>query len=229
MPTALVRPYCTLESVQKETRNTKAANNDWFSQCINAASRFVEQHTNRDFWFHDHSASGFRVPRSQVVADEVFLKWPILTLTRVAVFPGNQAAPTSANDLPASAYSFEEGSSTITLEEDTLSQFWSLYGGQSGSILAPKSKVQFGPYPFKMNMLIEGTFGYAITDDLTPPLACPSAVSRATTILAANWSVEKMLEQVGLDGSKVELLDTKVGTEVLMLLSRWIYMLTANF
>lgn len=84
MSVALSNPYCTLAQLQEEVRNNKATENDWFSECINTASRWVEEECGRDFWFHDHSSSALVVHPSYIVGDMICLPWPILTLTEVA-------------------------------------------------------------------------------------------------------------------------------------------------
>ena len=81
--TALYRPYCTLAQVQKETRNVDTAQADWFRQCVNAASRAVEDFTRRDFWYHDHSSTALEVKDEWVAKSRIVLPWPIITLTEI--------------------------------------------------------------------------------------------------------------------------------------------------
>ena len=83
MPEALSFPYCTVEDVQREIRNTDDVLEDAIIAAINQASRFVDAYCETDFLFHDHSSSAYTVPRKRVIADSIFLPWPIITLTEV--------------------------------------------------------------------------------------------------------------------------------------------------
>lgn len=206
MPTSLFRPYCSLADVQKECRNSKDINNDWFALCINRASRWIEEHCQRDFWLHDHASSPLRVPRQSVMSDEVHLLWPVLTLTKVAVVAQGNTAPTAADELASTDYYFEVGSRIITCD-----------GGV------------FGPYPFKGVMELTGTFGYEVTTEEVPPTNIPQGINRACSLIAAAWSSEKRIEQIGLDGAKIELLETTVPKEARLLLQRWVSCFRSQF
>lgn len=83
MPEVLANPYCSLDDVQKELRNTDEVLEDTIIVAINQASRFIDDHCETDFLFHDYSASAYTVPRKRVIADSIFLPWPIVTLTEV--------------------------------------------------------------------------------------------------------------------------------------------------
>jgi len=86
MPEAstLIRPYCTIEEVRRETRNKDGHLDNWYRTCVNRASRVVDEETQRDFWFHDHSSSALTIKRKWIADDTIYLPWPVLTLTEIA-------------------------------------------------------------------------------------------------------------------------------------------------
>jgi hypothetical protein len=83
--TTLDRPYCSLEDVQKETRNSDNENSEWYRTCINRASRWVEDYTRRVFRFQDKQANGYTVRERDIAGDCVYLPWPVITVDSVAV------------------------------------------------------------------------------------------------------------------------------------------------
>lgn len=83
MPSVLSYPYCSLLEVQKETRNSDTKNTDWFIDCINLASRAVDSYCRRDFKFHDHTVTPYRVPLSLIYENQVFLEWPVRTIDSI--------------------------------------------------------------------------------------------------------------------------------------------------
>lgn len=190
--TTLLRPYCTLLEVGKETKNSAPENDDWYRACINMASRWVEEYCHRDFWFHDHSETPYVVPRKYVLGDEVFLPFPIISLDSLVI-------DDKAWDV----------STDIYLEDSRI----------------VSEETEFGDYPFRGKMEITGTFGYPLAEEnseTTPPPTIPSSVRRACIIVAAAISAEKHVEQVGLDGVRVELLDMRIPNEAKNLLSRFV-------
>ncbi len=244
MSTALFQPYCTLLEVQQETKNSGSENDDVYRTAINLASRFIEDYCRRDFWFHDHTVDPLQVPRAKVMGDMVCLDWPILTLTDLRVWDRSAGASTPANSLPVEGYYFDPGHCLITREHGTFgggagfmegayNPNLGSFGTNSGRLTADTHQGAHG-YPFRLSMELYGTFGYALDTDPTnylelPPPKVPAAVRRACVILAANWSNENHKQVVGLDGSKTELLETRVGSEVKMLLERWVNMVQVNF
>lgn len=197
----LERPYCSLLDVQQETKNSGSELDEVYATAINLASRWVDGHCQRDFWFHDHASSALAVPRSRVLEDMALLPFPILTLTEVACFTDITAGPTAADVLAAEDYFFEVGSPVLTQEAGV-----------------------FGQYPFKGFLRLKGTFGYPLsaTDPtITPPPTIPPDVRRAATLIAAAFSDENHKEQTGLDGQRIALLDTQIPIEARTLLKPW--------
>lgn len=194
MPVALLYPYCTLEEVQKETRNKDAPFEDWFRTCINSASRFIDDHTRRDFLFHDHTASPLKVRSHWVAsADGIFLPWPILTLTgitqnSIAIDPDN--------------YTFDVGESVITH-----ATAW------------PANKFPAKPLYLTgtFGYALEASQGAT-----KPPVGLPGSVRRACVLIASAWTVQNRKEVLGPDGAKESLLDTKVSEEARKLLAPFV-------
>jgi hypothetical protein len=224
MSTTLLRPYTTRAEVQRETKNSGSELDDWYLQCINLASRYVEERCKRDFWFHDHSATAYVVDRRRVLEDVVVLPFPIITLTELRVF-SDVSLPNDPNDVwDADEYYFVAGEPSIHAEAETDWKF----AGASG---------RFGSYPFRGFLHIKGTFGYPLATefeegfdaDTTPPPSVPFHVRRACTLIAAAISDEMHKEQVGLDGVRVELLETKIPREALMFLERYVERFVTQF
>lgn len=84
MAVTLLNPYCTLSDVQKETRNDDVDLEDWFKECINRASRAIEDMTERDFLYHDYSTVDLQVKEEWVFGHKLIFPWRILTLTEIA-------------------------------------------------------------------------------------------------------------------------------------------------
>lgn len=195
MATELERPYCSLADVQRETVNSLPENDDKYKQCINLASRWVDEFCHRDFWFHDHSENAYKVPRKFVLGDEIFLPFPIVTLTALTV-----------------------DGKAWDVEDDI---YW------DGKTISSEDG-DFGNYPCRETIRLTGTFGYPLVqsgyDDpqQTPPPTIPSSVKHATAKVAAAISGEKHIEQVGLDGTRIELLDMRIPPEAKALLKRFV-------
>jgi len=198
----LDRPYCTVSDVQRETKNSEPEVTALYEQCIGKASRMVESICQRDFWFHDYTVNSYLVPRRRVIGDFVILPFPILTLDSVSIYSDRLIGELPEDVLEVDEYYYAEGEPSIHCEEG-----------------------EFSEYPFKEYMAIRGTFGYPLAEgedaDQSPPPTIPEEVRRATAMIAAAWSGELHKEQVGLDGSRSEVLDMSVPSEARMLLKKW--------
>ena len=180
MSTSLVYPYTSLKAVRKETKNRDIDKEDWFKECINDASRMVEEFLRRDFRIHDHSLEALQVPTSWVVGDTIFLPYPILSLDAVLI--NNQEMDTGLwgfqnNDL-------EKGGSCIVRGAGRYwSDNWELrYFGQEGKPLTRNHSYD----TTRMTLALRGVFGYAWPDgtaSVSPNI--PTRVKRAATLTAA--------------------------------------------
>jgi len=211
---ALEEPYTALADVRAETKSSSSSLDTWYETCINQASRMVDSHCHRDFWFHDHSSTVYRLDRARVIGGMAILPFPVITLTSLWVFSDINAGATG-NDLYATdEYYYEVGSPTIRAEAENVLMF---------QRNAPGDAV-FGSYPFKGFLEVEGTFGYTLSvsnPTTTPPPTIPQEVRRATTLIAAAISNENRKEVISLDGGIESILDTRIPSEATMLLKRW--------
>lgn len=202
MSETLVDPYCTLADVQRETKNDRSELSDWFISCINRASRFVEEYCNRDFLYHQYTAdTPFVVPKERVIGDSIYLDWPIRSLTGVYQWEsdlGKTHSPTATETLETSSYYIDNGS------------------------VRKSSGEPFGEYPLVETWFgVSGNFGYPIAEGEDISSVLPAHVRRATAIIAATFSAERRMEQMSFDGSRIELTDLRIPTEVWMMLKRY--------
>jgi hypothetical protein len=216
MPTTLVRPLTTLREVQKETRNVDTAQEDWFKECINAASRAVEAITGREFWYFDYSSTELVVKEKWVVMSRIYLPWPIITLTEIKNL---------GEVVPSEQYYYSGGVIQGL-------RWWATYrnrpnysntgldGTPIGGDHESEGLFAVGSTGLMSNPLtIKGTFGWPLTDAVTPPPTLPADLRRAATLLAAAWTMFNRRELVGYDGQKQTLLDSRIPKEVKDILS----------
>jgi hypothetical protein len=195
MSVTLDRPYCTLEEVQKECRNKDSVQNDWFSTCINNASRAVDDFLRRDYLLHDHRSTPLKVKRDWLAEpNRLVLPWPILTLTAITQ---------SGAGLSAADYDFTAGENSIT------------YIKQWPEFLFPSPALYLtGTFGYAQEA----------TDGATkPPVGIPAPVRHATVLIASAWSVQNRTEKLSLEGQTQSLLDTKIPDEARKLLEPKIY------
>lgn len=67
MPVTLLRPLCTVEEVRAELGNQQPDIADKIGNAINAASRFLERVTVRDWTLHDYTTTGLTMRRVDIV------------------------------------------------------------------------------------------------------------------------------------------------------------------
>lgn len=231
MPTTLFYPYTSLTAVQKECKNSESSNEDWLKECINDASRMVEEYTRRNFRYHDYAAADLTVKTTWIAGKHIFLPWPIITLTQVKVnddvLPDTDYSWENLNDGKGTAVitrglvrSWDaepvpfEVSGCLNEREDGGAAYHRLFGD---SDYAPATAA---PDPVLYTITLRGTFGYALSGGSTEvmPPGIPVNVKRATTLIAANISGLNRKEQVGLDGEKQNILDTRIPSDALNLL-----------
>lgn len=201
---ALERPYCSVQDVQLETKSSENELTSLYEASINRASRYIDAHCKRDFWFHDHTESPFIVPRNLVLGSHVALPYPILTISEVRYTTDASEASSAEQAVDAADYYFEVGKCSLHISSAV-------------------------DYPFFGRVEVYGELGYAVTLDTEVPVGLPSSVRRACTLLAAAWSNERRVEQVALDGSRTSLIDSSVPKEVPVLLDRYVLRVGSNF
>lgn len=193
---ALDKPYCTLTDVHRETRNSGAELEEKYEDAINLASRWIEEHCHRDFWFHDHSASALVVDREMVIGKSIFLPWPVRTLTGLWTYYDHTVGKTDNDEWDSDEYRVQIGKCQI--------------------------ESRAGKFPKDYIVEVEGTFGYGDgVDETAPPSDLPQAIRRACTLIAANFSGENEKQVVGLDGQISELLDNSIPAQAKMLLKQY--------
>lgn len=80
------RQYCTLSAVQKETGNSDAALEVWFNECIDTASRWIDDHCHIDFGIHEFdSESPLIAHPDDVCGKQLFVPWPIISINTVTI------------------------------------------------------------------------------------------------------------------------------------------------
>jgi hypothetical protein len=195
----LNKPYCTLLQLQKELKNTDADDEDtikdWHHDCINRASRLIDEYCQRDFWYHDNTADGegvFEVPKQYVCGQYIFMPWPVITINEIM----HDDEEWDVEDFRANV-----GETRIT--------YW--------------TDIAFVEFEDNDWLTIDGTFGYTITDSEQPPTDAkfPEAIRRACIHIAAALTGDMRKEVQALDGSKVSLLDTRIPEEAAQMLKRY--------
>ena len=189
-------PYCTLLQLQKEIKNTDADDESdvlaWHEDCINRASRMVDELTQRDFIYHDYSSDPLVVPPEWVCGRRIYLPWPVITLTQIVV------------------------DDEVEDNDD-----WKAFPGKV-EIIGYTDWPKPDDYLDVEDLIqLTGTFGYVQGDGSTAPPtdpAFPESVRRATVLIAASLTGDNRKEVAGLDGSKVSLMDTRIPEEAYKLL-----------
>lgn len=187
----LLKPYCSVSDVQIETRNSDSANDNTYKECINAASREIDDFCLRDFWFHDHAASPIAIRPAWVVGKSIYFPWPIVTLTAI----------TSAGAaLDMASMMFFEGDREV----ECSSRFESPSAGR------PLTATGTFGYPLAETDPLK-----------TAPATIPGGVRRACALIAAAWSGFLSRDRMTMDGQKVSLLDNRIPLEAKQLLARY--------
>tara|TARA_R110000803_G_scaffold39351_2_gene84941 strand:- start:79 stop:675 length:597 start_codon:yes stop_codon:yes gene_type:complete len=192
---ALIKPYCTLLQLQKEIRNTDADDEPtvlaWHEDCINRASRYVDEYCRRDFWFHDYTTTALSLQKSQLQGNKIFMDWKIISVTELAI---------DGTAIQTDDYRADAGEIEI------------VYIGDVPFIAYEENSVTVkGTFGYTI------TATTAPPDDVT----FPESIRRATMLIAAAFSGDNRKEVVGLDGQKVSILDTRIPREAQTLMRRF--------
>ena len=194
---ALSKPYCTVADVKSYTGDSDLGTGTC-EEAINYASRFVEQHCRRSFWYQDHSSTAFTVDYRDITPEIIYLPWPIITLTEVKQ---------EDSVLEADAYTgMSDG--RIRLRKNSKS-IW--------------RAISRNKYLFKdeLDITIKGTFGYPISGTTAPPTDAdfPASVRRATVIIASAFTDEN--EEVNIFGQGTPIPQKDIQEEAFKLLKEY--------
>lgn len=209
MAVVLDKPYCTEVEVRAELRNEDTEVQDQVLTAINTASRMIDDWCRTDFWRHDHSSTKLDVPPSWLVGNQVFLPWPIVSITAVEEVSWSDQGVATVTDVESYKYSMEGVVSGARIERYGVLNF------------------TYKPYrdPARVTLRLTGIFGtaLAVSDPTTqPPTNLPSTVKRAAVLCAA--AISGLFLKVSsnpIDSSRTEVFDSRVPAEVPRLLKRW--------
>jgi len=161
-PVTLLRPYCTLEEVQMELGNENSYENNWLLDCINRASRWVEEKCHRQFWYFDYRSNGFRVPTDWLLQDEFYLPWPCLDVDNLSVEQDDEAVSTDVYDFTNPPNN--QGTSKFARYDDS---WWDLHAQcRDGE----RPRIPGFTSPLKpTRVVVKGLFGYELNTAATSP------------------------------------------------------------
>jgi len=182
---ALSKPYCTVADVQSYTGDSSISTSTC-EDAINYASRFVEQHCRRSFWYQDHTSSAFTIDYRDITPEMIFLPWPIITLTEVKQ---------EDSVLETDAYTgMSDG--RIRLRKNSSSYWQSIR----------RNKYLFNS---ELDITIKGTFGYTISGVTAPPTDAdfPASVRRAAIIIASAFTDENEEAPIYGQGAPIPIKD----------------------
>ena len=194
---ALSKPYCTVADVKSYTGDSDLGTGTC-EEAINYASRFVEQHCRRSFWYQDHSSTAFTVDYRDITPEIIYLPWPIITQTEVKQ---------EDSVLEADAYTgMSDG--RIRLRKNSKS-IWRAIS---------RNKYLFND---ELDITIKGTFGYTISGTTAPPTDAdfPASVRRATVIIASAFTDEN--EEVNIFGQGTPIPQKDIQEEAFKLLKEY--------
>lgn len=182
---ALSKPYCTVADVRSYTGDPDITTSTC-EDAINSASRFVEQHCRRSFWYQDYSSTPFLVDYRDITPELIYLPWPVITLTEV-----KQEDTVLQTD---SYQGLSDG--RIRLRKNTESIWQSI----------SRNKYAFN---YQLDITIKGTFGYTVSSNTAPPTDenFPASVKRATVLIASAFTNENTEANPFGQGTPVPLKD----------------------
>lgn len=182
---ALSKPYCTVAEVKSYTGDSDITTSTC-EDAINHASRFVEQHCRRSFWYQDHSSTAFTVDYRDITPEIIYLPFPIITLTEV-----------KQEDTVLDADSYTGMSDGRIRLRKNSSSIWRVIS---------REKYLFND---ELDITIKGTFGYTISGTTAPPTDedFPAAVRRATIIIASSFTDENEEANIFGQGTPIPVKD----------------------
>lgn len=184
----LVNPYCTLEALKWELKFPQAdtSKDDELKAAINDASRWIDNRTGRDFFFHDHTTVPLVLDEYDAIFEgALFLPYrPVITITSLSA---GAALLTSGTD-----YRWVAGGDRVY----RLGASW--LPARVGNLIT-----------------VYGTFGYPQATTADVPTGLPGYITHAARLVAAAFSGHNRKEIVGLDGNKMEVFTKEIPKLVL--------------
>lgn len=183
MSTQLLNPYCTLKAAQIEAGNSDGEAAPDFLVEINKASRWLDEHCQRDFLFHDHTTTSLVVQEAWCAGNVIFLPWPVITLTEIKV---------AGAVLDPGSYRHSRRPQSAT-EKILRSGNW-LDSTEPGASSALPPLIE-----------LKGTFGFApaaTNPTSTPSPDIPASISQACAAIAAIRSGNVRREITGPGGTR---------------------------
>lgn len=190
-----VNPYTTLTLVKRELKFTESRTDvdGELVNAINRASRYVDDFTSRDYFFHDQSVTPLTYSdRSPEVAGAVLsLPWPIITLTAITL-----------GDL-----ALVEGVDFLRVNPNA--------NQIQGAKLYRLSGAKYRPWNILPTALLTltGIFGYAQgnpTNAAAVPIGIPARVANATIQIAAAMSGHNRKQIIDLNGQAQDVANNKI-------------------
>ena len=204
MSTTLVKPYTTLERLKNECRLklTDTSHDDWLKTCINDASRMVDRVVVRPLWQKDYTQeSPYRIPPEYVLDDTLYLPFPIIALD--AIMFGDDKTVVHSSDYDWRNADVGVQGAVIRFEQGITDTHWYRQFTQRRDV----------------KVYLSGSVGYAATEgQTTPPETLPFEIVRAATIIAAAITGMFMREQIGYDGVRTTVTDSRIPDEAWKLL-----------
>lgn len=177
MAVVLLNPYCSLEELKWELKFPLAdvSKDDELKSAINNASRWIDNRTGRDFFYHDYRVTPLVLDEfDSIYEGEIFLKHrPVIGITSLVV--GSTTLVDNTN------FRWAAGEDRII----RLDGNW--YPSRVGNLIS-----------------IYGHFGYVQATPADVPTGLPGYIAHAARLVAAAFSGHNRKEIVGLDGQKSE-------------------------
>jgi len=184
----MAKALCTREEVSTEIGNDSVTA-EVLDAAIVAATSFIEKHLACSFDYKDASSTPWVIHGHEGAVVGCFLYLPLPIITLTSVEVGGQV--------------LVEGESYLKSAEPNL-LVWIGDGGWP----TPTSP----DYALKL----KGTFGYPVVSDVVTGV--PDRVHRASVLIAANLTSQNSRDVIGLDGSRVTVLDKTIPKAALDLL-----------
>ncbi len=198
MATELNKPYTTLTRVKNEIRLRldDVTHDDWLTQCVNDASSMVDEYTGRSFWMLSFDVdSELVIPSTWVFPGVIYLPWPVLELDELAFVTESQRS-------------------------GVLATCWNGYPSGYGATLKVRPSAWIEDAQGEWHL--RGRFGYNVPEDKTtePPEGIPGEIVRAATLIASAISGMSQREQIGAEGMRVSVTDSRIPNEAKVLLRK---------